>query len=80
MTFLIVSSGLDISGSIAASTAGTCKRPSGITTNGMQLYIAETGSYTIWLVVISTGKTSTLAGSSSGFAGFTDGTGASALF
>lgn len=53
--------------------------PRGITTDGTNLYVADTGNNTIRRVVISTGEVTTIAGSP-GVAGKTDGTGAAALF
>jgi hypothetical protein len=53
--------------------------PSGITTDGTNLYVADTGNHTIRQIVISTGEVSTLAGSA-GLYGSTDGTGSAARF
>jgi len=78
-TFLIVSCGNDTFNSTATATAGAFKSPSSIMTEGTNLYIADTGSNTIRLLIIYTGETSTLAGSSAGSAGSSDGTGASAF-
>jgi hypothetical protein len=51
----------------------------GITTDGTNLYVADTYNGTIRKIVISTGAVSTLAGTAGAF-GFTDGTGSSARF
>jgi hypothetical protein len=77
--FLVVSCGNNTSDSTTTS-AGTFNSPSGITSDGTNLYITDTGSNTIRKIVISTGDTSTLAGSTAGSAGSTDGTGTAALF
>ena len=53
--------------------------PIGITTDGKNLYVADTGNNTIRKIVISTGVVTTLAGTA-GVAGSADGTGAAALF
>jgi len=76
--FLLVSCG-NTSDS-TSSSAGTFNSPSGITTDGTYLYVTDTGSNTIRIIVISTGESSIFAGSSSGSAGSTNGTGTAALF
>lgn len=53
--------------------------PNGITTDGTNLYIADSGNLTIRKIVIATQQVTTLAGSA-GVTGSADGTGASALF
>lgn len=53
--------------------------PTGITTDGSNLYVADTFNNTIRQVVIATGAVMTLAGSA-GSSGFADGTGAAARF
>ncbi len=53
--------------------------PIGITIDGTNLFIVDTGNSTIRKLVIATGEVSTLAGTAGTF-GSTDGTGASALF
>jgi sugar lactone lactonase YvrE len=53
--------------------------PYGITTDGTNLYIADTSNCTIRKIVISTGEVTTLAGTA-GLGGSTDGTGAAARF
>jgi hypothetical protein len=53
--------------------------PHGITTDGDNLYIADSNNGTIRKIIISTGVVSTLTGSA-GVYGYTDGTGTDALF
>lgn len=53
--------------------------PAGITTDGTNLYVADTGNYTLRKIVIATGAVTTLAGAA-GNAGYADGTGAAARF
>jgi len=53
--------------------------PYGITTDGINLYVVEYSNYTIRKIVIATGVVTTLAGTALS-SGFTDGTGAAALF
>jgi sugar lactone lactonase YvrE len=53
--------------------------PMGITTDGQNLYVADTGNNTIRQIVISTGTVTTLAGTA-GVTGSTDGIGAAAQF
>jgi sugar lactone lactonase YvrE len=53
--------------------------PYGITTDGTNLYVTDTGNNTIRQVVISSGVVTTLAGTA-GVKGTTDGTGAAAQF
>ncbi len=53
--------------------------PSGITTDGINLYIADTNNHTIRQMVLATGDVTTLAGSAT-TSGFADGAGAAALF
>ena len=60
-------------------TAALFQAPCGITTDGTDLYVADTGNNTIRKVVISTGVVTTLAGSA-GVSGSTDGTGTAATF
>jgi DNA-binding beta-propeller fold protein YncE len=59
-------------------TAATFNSPEGITTDGTNLYVADTDNNMIRKIVISTGVVSTLAGSIT--AGNTDSTGSSAGF
>lgn len=66
----------------AADGSGASARfnfPNGITTDGTNLYIADTANRTIRIIVISTGAVTTLAGSP-GDIGSTDGIGAAATF
>ncbi len=53
--------------------------PYGLTADGINLYVADTGSSTIRKIVISTGEVTTLAGLA-GIEGSTDGIGSSARF
>jgi hypothetical protein len=59
--------------------AAQFKSPSGITTDGTNLYVADTANNTIRKVVIASGVVTTLAGTA-GTSGSTDGTGTAALF
>ncbi|MEK6699123.1 MAG: hypothetical protein AABZ10_08795 [Nitrospirota bacterium] len=60
-------------------TAARFNFAAGITTDGTNLYVADTYNHTIRKVVISTAEVTTLAGTA-GVSGSTDGTGAAALF
>jgi sugar lactone lactonase YvrE len=62
----------------ATGTAASFYSPTGITTDGTNLYIADAGNNKIRKIVISTAVVTTLAGS--GVAGSTDATGTSASF
>jgi sugar lactone lactonase YvrE len=53
--------------------------PNGITTDGKNLYVADSGNDTIRKIVISTGAVTTVAGTA-GSSGSTDGTGTEARF
>ena len=53
--------------------------PFGITTDGTNLYVADTYNSTIRMIVISTGAVTTMAGTA-GATGYTDGTGAGSTF
>jgi hypothetical protein len=59
--------------------AASFNGPSGITTDGTNLFVADVYNDTIRKIVISTGVVTTIAGTA-GVAGSTDGTGASASF
>ena len=61
-----------------AGAAATFNSPSGITTDGTNLYVADSSNNKIRQIVIATGVVSTLAGS--GAAGAADGAGATASF
>jgi hypothetical protein len=76
--FLLVSCGNKTTDS--TTSAGTFDNPGGVATDGTTLYVADTGNNMIRMVDISTGETSTLAGSSTGAAGSSDGTGTGARF
>ncbi len=58
-------------------TAARFSTPAGITTDGTNLYVADTGNHTIRKIVISSGVVTTLAGLA-GSLGSTDGTGSAA--
>jgi hypothetical protein len=60
-------------------TAATLKFPQGVTTDGTNLYVADTSNYTIRKIVIATGAVTTVAGQA-GVTGHADGTGAAATF
>jgi sugar lactone lactonase YvrE len=59
--------------------AASFSSPTGMATDGVNLYVTDPGSHTIRKIVIATGDTTTLAGSS-GTAGSADGTGTAASF
>ncbi|MFO1524496.1 MAG: hypothetical protein U1F16_00840 [Turneriella sp.] len=61
----------------ATGTAALFSGPSGITTDGTNLYVADQGNHRIRKIVIATGVVTTLAGNT---AGSTDATGTAALF
>jgi hypothetical protein len=60
-------------------TAALFNSPSGITTDGTNLYVADSGNNTIRKIVIATGEVTTLAGTA-GTSGSVNGTGTVALF
>jgi len=60
-------------------SAARFRRPSGVTTDGTSLYVADSQASTIRRVVIATGQVTTLAGSP-GVTGSSDGIGNAALF
>ena len=62
----------------ATGTAALFKHPAGITTDGTNLYVADTFNNTIRQIVISTGAVTTLAGTAG--TGSSDGTGTAASF
>ncbi|HET9122792.1 MAG TPA: hypothetical protein VFN52_04725 [Acidiferrobacteraceae bacterium] len=62
-----------------AGAAARFSYPSGVTTDGTDLYVADSGNDTIRAIVLATGVVTTLAGSP-GVLGTTDGTGAAATF
>lgn len=62
-----------------AGTTARFRTPIGITTDGTNLYVADSFNHTIRVAVISTGTVSILAGSA-GSPGFTDATGSAARF
>jgi DNA-binding beta-propeller fold protein YncE len=64
-----------VEGSADGTTAARFKTPYAITTDGANLYVADSNNHTIRKVVISTGAVTTVAGSA-GTAGSTDGTSA----
>jgi len=63
-------------------TAAKFALPRGITTDGTNLYVADTGNSTIRKIVIATGAVTTVAGTASPYFGYgsTDGTGTAAKF
>ena len=63
----------------ATGAAASFKAPQGITTDGTNLYVADSGNNTIRKVVIATGAVTTLAGTA-GITGSSDATGAAASF
>src|SRR3989338_3854224 len=63
----------------ATGTSARFYYPYGITTDGTNLFVADTYNYTIRKIVISTGVVTTIAGSA-GTCGSTDATGTSARF
>lgn len=67
------------SSSDGTGTAASFMSPTGITTDGTNLYVADTASSTIRKVVIASGEVTTLAGSPD-TAGSSDGTGTAAGF
>ena len=63
----------------ATGTAASFSYPKGISTDGVYLYIADTGNHTIRKIVIATGVVTTLAGTAGEY-GTTDATGTAARF
>jgi hypothetical protein len=84
---IVISTGVTTTIAGTAGSAGTTDNdngtsakfmsPTGITTDGTNLYVADRNNHRIRKIVISSGAVTTLAGSSAGFA---DGTGTSAQF
>ena len=69
-----------VSGSTdATGAAASFNSPTGITTDGINLYVSDGGNHNIRQIVIATGVVTTLAGTT-GSSGSVDGTGAAALF
>ncbi|RYE12512.1 MAG: hypothetical protein EOP51_31410 [Sphingobacteriales bacterium] len=66
-------------GSDGIGAAASFKFPQGITTDGTNLYVADTTNHTIRQIVIATGAVTTLAGTVN-LSGTTDGSGALARF
>lgn len=72
--------GSNVPGSIdGTGTEALFDNPGGITTDGINLYVVDTGNHTIRQIAISSGKVTTLAGTA-GVSGSTDGIGSAALF
>jgi sugar lactone lactonase YvrE len=65
--------------STATSIAATFYRPSGITTDGVNLYVTDSYNYTVRKIVIATGYTTVLAGTA-GQSGHVDAAGTAARF
>jgi len=63
----------------ATGSAARFSYPEGITTDGTNLYVADTGNHTIRRIVIATGEVTTLGGTAATF-GSANGTGAAARF
>ena len=61
-------------------TSSTFNSPIGITTDGTNLYVADTDNHMIRKIVISTGVVTTIAGGGTGSQGSSNGTGTSASF
>lgn len=64
----------------AKGTAARFNRPLGIATDGINVYVADSGNNNIRRIVISTGAVTTVAGSIDGIAGTTDAAGTAARF
>ncbi|BCG47140.1 hypothetical protein GEOBRER4_n1962 [Citrifermentans bremense] len=62
-----------------SGAAASFRFPSGITTDGTNLFVSDTGNNTVRKIVIATGAVSTLAGTA-GAAGAADGAGSAAAF
>jgi hypothetical protein len=61
-------------------TAALFSYPGGITTDGINLFVADTFNNSIRKIVIASGEVTTLAGSLDGSSGPDDGTGSAAMF
>ncbi|HXY55793.1 MAG TPA: hypothetical protein VEM40_14100 [Nitrospirota bacterium] len=66
-------------GGAGGGEAARFNSPYGITTDGTNIYVADSNNSTIRKILISTGAVTTIAGTA-GIAGATDGTGAAARF
>ena len=77
-----VNVGVILPATTADATLARFKSPTGITTDGTDLYVADSGNHTIRKINIATKAVSTLAGASgvTGSTNSTDGTGATARF
>jgi sugar lactone lactonase YvrE len=76
---MLAGSAMNFGSNDGTGAAALFFEPSGITTDGTNLYVADTYNRTIRQVVIATGATTTLAGTRS-VSGSRDGTGAAASF
>jgi sugar lactone lactonase YvrE len=64
----------------ATGTNALFNFPLGIATDGTNVYVADSGNNVIRKIVISSGVTTTLAGNTSGTAGYTNAVGTAAYF
>ena len=64
----------------AIGTAARFRGPWGITTDGLNLFVADNNGNTIRKIVIATGQVTTLVGTATTIGGFNDGIGAAAQF
>jgi hypothetical protein len=64
----------------ATGNAASFQYPFGLTTDGVNLFVADTWNNSIRKIVIASGEVSTLAGSLSGLSGSSDATGTAARF
>ncbi|MFN3564713.1 MAG: hypothetical protein ACK4V1_01840 [Burkholderiaceae bacterium] len=77
---VVTLAGSALPGSVdGAGSAARFNFPTGITTDGTNLFVADTNNHTIRKIAIGTGAVTTLAGQA-GSSGFADGIGASARF
>jgi sugar lactone lactonase YvrE len=79
LTSTLAGSPLLNTGANGTGAVARYKLPGAVVSDGINLYVADTGNHTIRQIVISTGAATTLAGQS-GVAGAADGTGAAATF